>query len=89
MDPVLLLQGSLLAIALAVTTSILGVATLTLATIGYLMAPIPSLARIILGAAALAMIVPGWVSDIGGLAIASIILTLLISGRVGKGSAAY
>lgn len=89
MDPVLLLQGSLLAIALAVTTSILGVATLTLATIGYLMAPIPSLARIILGAAALAMIVPGWVSDIGGLAIASIILALLISGRVGKGSAAY
>lgn len=84
MDPVLLLQGSLPAILLAVVTSMLGVATLTLATIGYLTMPIPLLPRIVLGAAALAMLIPGWFSDILGLGIAGFMLVLLITGIVGK-----
>jgi len=81
MDPVLLLRGSVPAIALAVVTSMLGVATLTLSTIGYLMAPIPGIARIVLGIAALAMIVPGWVSDLVGLSIAGVVMAMLLSGR--------
>lgn len=88
MDPVLLLQGSLFAIVLAVISSVLGVATLTFATIGYLMAPIPPFARIILGVAAMALIVPGWVSDIVGLTVASVILGLLLTGKVGGQDAA-
>lgn len=77
MNPVLLLQGSLSAIILAVVTSMLGVATLTLATIGYLMAPIPVIARIVFGIAALALISPGWVSDLVGMAVAGMVLALL------------
>lgn len=89
MDPVLLLQGSVPAIVLAVVTSMLGVATLTLATIGYLMAPIPVLARLVLGVAALALIVPGWVSDLIGLTVAGIVIVLLLSGKiVGRSQAA-
>ena len=71
------------AIVLAVITSMLGVATLTLATIGYFMAPIPVIARVVLGVAALALIVPGWVSDLIGLAVAGVVLVLLLSGKVG------
>jgi len=88
MDPVLLLQGSVPAIILAVVTSMLGVATLTLATIGYLIASIPAFARIVLGAAALALIVPGWVSDLAGLTVAGIVLALLLSGKIGGRSRA-
>ncbi|UOA17055.1 TRAP transporter permease [Sulfitobacter dubius] len=83
MDPVLLLQGSVPNIILAVVTSMLGVATLTLATIGYLMAPIPVVARIVLGCAALALLVPGWVSDLIGLTVAGVVIGLLLFGKVG------
>lgn len=82
-DPVLLLQGSLPAIILAVVTSMLGVATLTLATIGYLMAPIPVLPRIVLCVAALALIIPGWLTDLVGLNVAGVVFALLLSGRIG------
>lgn len=83
-DPVLLLDGSPLRIVLAVVTSMLGVAALTLATIGYLMAPIPITLRIVLGIAALALIIPGWLSDLLGLAVAGVVLALLLSGKVGR-----
>jgi TRAP transporter 4TM/12TM fusion protein len=83
MDPVLLLQGGVPNIILAVVTSMLGVATLTLATIGYLMAPIPVVARIVLGCAALALLVPGWVSDLIGLTVAGVVIALLLFGKVG------
>mgnify|MGYP003626550075 CR=1 FL=1 len=88
-DPVLLLEGSPWRIALAVVSGMLGVATLTLATIGYLMAPIPALFRIVLGIAALGLIIPGWVSDLIGLLVAAGVFTLLLSGRIGSSSAPF
>ncbi|SFF02395.1 TRAP transporter, 4TM/12TM fusion protein [Sulfitobacter brevis] len=87
-DPVLLLEGSPLRIALAVISGMLGVATLTLATIGYLMAPIPAVFRVVLGIAALALIVPGWVSDLVGLLVATVVFGLLLSGQVRSSTAA-
>ena len=47
----------------------------------------PALFRIVLGIAALALIVPGWVSDLVGLLVATIAFGLLLSGRVGSSTA--
>lgn len=80
-DPVLLLEGPWPQIVLAVVTSMLGVGALTLATIGYLMNPIPLVLRIVLGGAALALLRPGWVSDIGGLAVAGGVFAVLLFGK--------
>jgi len=53
-----------------------------------LMAPIPVVARFVLGFAALALLVPGWVSDLIGLTVAGVVIALLLFGKVGRSNAA-
>ncbi len=68
-SPVLLGQGSLWEVGWALTTALIGCAALAAALQGYLLAPCKLPLRLLLAAAALILIAPGWVSDIGGLVL--------------------
>jgi TRAP-type uncharacterized transport system fused permease subunit len=53
----------------AVVTALLGVFLLGMATIGYFKAPLHPVLRLAALAGSLGLMIPGWVSDAGGLAI--------------------
>ncbi|WP_099866856.1 TRAP transporter permease [Pararhizobium haloflavum] len=68
-NPVLLMDGDISEVMLVSVTAAIGVATLSLATIGHFQHAIQPALRLALGAAALAMIVPGILSDVIGLVL--------------------
>lgn len=81
-SPELLLQGNLLMILLAISTSLLGVIVLSSASIGFFLYPLRFYERIILLGASICLIKPGWITDILGIAMVAGIL-LLHSGKGG------
>ncbi len=72
--PALLLIGTAPEIVLALVTSILGCVALAGAVEGYLLAPAGIFQRILMMAAALLLIIPGWQTDIVGAALLAPIL---------------
>ena len=70
-SPALLLRGEPLAeLALAAITACIGVWALATASGGYLLGAIMPIAlRLVMGAGALLLIAPGWLTDLGGLAL--------------------
>ncbi|MEA4882296.1 MAG: TRAP transporter permease [Clostridia bacterium] len=77
----LLLEGQWYELLLATATSILGVFALAIAIEGWLRRQLPWWQRIISFAAAILLIVPGWATDLGGLALLALVYLLA---RVGK-----
>ena len=71
--PALLLEGSPGEIALAVGSALIGVTCLAAAVTGYIRRPLHTLERLLLLAAAVALVSPGLLSD--GLGIAALLLT--------------
>ncbi|WP_018924906.1 TRAP transporter permease [Salsuginibacillus kocurii] len=65
----LLIEGSIQEIVLAVIAAVIGVIFLGIAVIGYFKVECSWLERLLLAAGAIAMIVPGGLSDIGGLVL--------------------
>jgi TRAP transporter 4TM/12TM fusion protein len=74
--PALLLKGSVAEIGLTICTASLGIWALTAAVIGYGRAALMWWERVCLFAAALALIFPGWLTDLFGFAV--------IAGIVGR-----
>jgi TRAP-type uncharacterized transport system fused permease subunit len=68
-DPLLLLDGAPLAIAATVVTAGIGTAALAAATVGFMGARVPWPGRLLLGAAGVALLAPGWASDLVGMAV--------------------
>ena len=74
-SPALLAQGPLLGIVQAFLTAALGVYLLACATEGWMQnGPLPLVLRLVSGAAGVALMVPELWTDIGGLAIAALLL---------------
>ena len=73
-SPELLMQGSVFNIILATVTSIIGIYALSVALEGYFKYKVNIVFRILLGGAALCMIISGWVTDVIGLAVMAAIL---------------
>ena len=86
-DPVFLMEGSPARILRAVATGALGVSILTLATIGFLQGPIRAALRVALGLAALALIAPGWITDLAGLVAAGALVAFHLRRLSRRGSA--
>ncbi len=85
--PGLLLEGSAGDIVLAVGSALLGVTCLAGAVAGYIRRPLHSIERILLLAAAIALVSPGLLSD--SLGVAALLLTARHPrNRLGQGSAA-
>ncbi len=85
-NPALLLQGDPTRVGIAVVTATIGIVALAAAVQGYLFGHALRYERVILLAAALMLIVPGWRTDlIGGSLIAAAIIsrfTLASAGRI-------
>ena len=71
--PALLLDGTILEIALSFTTAVAGVTAFAAATMGYARRPLPAWERVLLGAGALALVFPGLMSDGAGLLVLSVV----------------
>lgn len=81
-SPELLLMGTATQIALSMVTAVLGVASLAVALQGYALARVGPGLRLAAFAAALALMVGGWISDLVGLAIlVGLVLSQLASRR--------
>ncbi len=76
--PGLMLTGSVFEVGLAILSASLGVFAIAVAVIGYLALPLTMLMRMLAAAAGLALLHQGWVTDIGGLVIAALVI---LSGR--------
>ena len=72
--PALLLDGSVLEVALAVLTATAGVTALAAASMGYLRQELRPWERVVLGAGALALVFPGLLTDTFGLAALAVVL---------------
>ena len=68
-DPHLLLSGSPLAIGLTLLSAGFGATALAAAIVGYIGAPVPTIGRLLLAAAGVALLAPGLASDIVGLIV--------------------
>ncbi len=77
----LLVDGLTAGLLLSFLTAIVGMVALSSSLIGYLIAPLGKLERLILGAGGLMMIKPGLVTDIAGVAIFAAILFLQLRKR--------
>lgn len=77
----LLLEGHWYELLLVVCTSILGVFALAVAIEGWLRRRLPWWCRVAAFLAALLLIVPGWATDLGGLALMALVY---IVSRVSK-----
>lgn len=80
----LLLEGQWYALLLVVCTSILGVFALAVAIEGWLRRPLPWWCRGAAFLAALLLIVPGWATDLGGLALMALVYIVSRIGRDAK-----
>ena len=73
-SPALLLIGSVGDVALAVVTSIVGVTLIACGVSAYIMRPTIWWERIIVSAAGLLLVYPGWITDVIGVGLATVIL---------------
>ncbi|MCY4239473.1 MAG: TRAP transporter fused permease subunit [Rhodospirillaceae bacterium] len=88
MSPTLLLQGSAMSVGLSITTALFGVFLVSIAVIGFLLAPVAGPLRISYAIAGLALIIPidafsaaPWVNLIGGAVGAVLVATEVIRRR--------
>jgi TRAP transporter 4TM/12TM fusion protein len=82
-NPSLLLMGDPLDAALASVTAVLGAGCLSAAVVGHMRLPLPAFERMIMLAASLLLIKPGWITDMVGLALLGIVI--FTSQRKGRG----
>ncbi len=68
--PALLLQGSFLEVLEAVVTALIGIGLVAIAVEGYLFRPLNWIRRILLCGGGILSLIPGWKTDLLGLAIA-------------------
>jgi TRAP transporter 4TM/12TM fusion protein len=68
--PALLLQGSFFEVLEAVVTALIGIGLIAVALEGYLFRPLNLLKRILISGGGLLSLIPGWKTDLLGLAIA-------------------
>jgi TRAP transporter 4TM/12TM fusion protein len=68
--PALLLQGTVLEVLEAVVTAIIGISLVAIAVEGYLFRPLDWVRRILLCGGGIITMIPGWKTDLLGLAIA-------------------
>ncbi len=68
-DPHLLLSGSLLAVGATFLSAGVGTTALAAAIVGYIGSPVPTIGRLALAGAGVALLAPGLVSDVVGLAV--------------------
>jgi len=68
-DPLLLLDGAPLAIAATVVTAGIGTTAMAAAIVGFVGAPVPWPGRLLMAAAGVALLAPGWASDLLGMAV--------------------
>jgi len=68
--PALLLQGDFLEVLEAVVTALIGIGLVAIAVEGYLFRPLNWWKRILLSGGGLLSLIPGWRTDLLGLAIA-------------------
>jgi len=68
--PALLLQGSFFEVLEAVVTALIGIGLIATAVEGYLFRPLGWLKRVLLSGGGLLSLIPGWKTDLLGLAIA-------------------
>ncbi len=88
MSPTLLLQGSAMSVGLSITTALFGVFLVSIAVIGFLLAPVAGPLRISYAIVGLALIIPidafsaaPWVNIIGGAVGAVLVATEVIRRR--------
>lgn len=79
--PELIGQGDALSVAHAAATALLGIFLMAAASTGWLLFRLGILLRLLLAAAAVLLIVPGWVGDVAGLAMAGGVFILLLGRR--------
>jgi len=68
--PALLLQGSFFEVLEAVVTALIGIGLIAIAVEGYLFRPLDWLKRVLLSGGGILSLIPGWKTDLLGLAIA-------------------
>jgi len=83
LSPVLVMRGEPLEIVLAAFSATIGVVALSASTIGWFFGRLPIPLRLLLFAAAMGLLVPGWLSDVLGLATlaACIVVQRLLQSR--------
>lgn len=74
-NPALLLIGPPLEVALAAVTAVIGIFTLSVGIEGYLFARCNWLQRLLFIGGGLAMIIPGWLTDLIGVIITALVMT--------------
>jgi TRAP transporter 4TM/12TM fusion protein len=67
--PPLLLRGSAWEVTQGIVTALVGTLMLAVALEGFLLVPVSWWGRVMLGAGALGLIKPGWITDVAGLAL--------------------
>lgn len=88
-EPALLLEGDLFTVAMAVTSSIIGVIMLAAGIQGYFLKSCNTVERLVLVASSLALIYPGAYSDIIGLSLGSLVYIFQASKIKKMAQAAY
>ncbi|MCJ7705222.1 MAG: TRAP transporter fused permease subunit [Desulfobacterales bacterium] len=68
--PALLLQGNVIDVLVAVVTAVIGISLVAIAVEGYLFRPLDWVRRILLCGGGILSLIPGWETDLLGLAIA-------------------
>jgi TRAP transporter 4TM/12TM fusion protein len=81
-SPALLLQGSPLEIVLAGGAALLGMAALSVATVGYWRVPLQALERVATGVGGLLLIVPGIATDAVGVSLLAVVVVTTVLRRV-------
>ena len=80
-SPSLIMEGSWPGILIAVTTAVAGVAFLSGSLGGYFLTHCNLTERLLLLSAAMVLIIPGWMTDLAGLAVALIAVRLQLASR--------
>lgn len=73
-SPRLLLIGPLEEVALATVTALIGIYSLAVGVEGYWLTPINVVQRVIAIAAAIVLVIPGWKTDLIGIALLAILV---------------
>lgn len=80
-SPELIGQGEPLVVLHAAATAAIGIFALSVASVGWLRRPIAGWLRLVIAGGAVALIVPGTMTDVVGLAVVILLFVLLFSGR--------
>mgnify|MGYP000409786835 CR=1 FL=1 len=79
--PALLLEGDAVTIAIAIVTAVMGVVALGASMVGWLRGPLGPMARLVILAAAILLIAPGFLTNVVGALL--LVAILILSGREG------